>query len=181
MAVFFHELLARPAQQLARVRATVQGDILGTSGSLDVSAVIAVSEGLAVCKALALGANGLLAKAKALPGAAEPESEEYAAAEAMLSSIPGAPRDSEGNRTLAGLLQHFGAIEAAAGGFRAAFFEAIGDLPATALLSTRERVSDGTTANVVTLSQAIPANEANAFRADARVAALAAALTAAGF
>jgi hypothetical protein len=181
MAVFFHDLLARPAQQLRRVRETLQGDILGTTGALDLMHVIGVTEGLAVAKAFALGSDGLLAQAKALPGAAEPDSEEYQAAEAMLRSIPGAPRDAEGNRTMAGLLQHFVSIETAATGFRVAFTETIDALPASAFVTSRQRSSAGTTAMVVTLVPVVPAEAANAFRADERVAALATALAAAGF
>lgn len=181
MAVFFHDLLARPAQQLRRVREILAADILGTTGPLDIMHVMGVTEGLAIAKAFALGAEGLLAKAKAMPGAAEPESEEYLAAEAMLASIPGAPRDDKGARTMAGLLQHFGAIEASATGFRQAFTDAVEKLPASAIVTTRERVSDGTTATVVTIVPTLPAGAGDAFRADARVAALANALAAAGF
>lgn len=174
----FSKLVEPPVTNLERARDQIRDRIIGTAGAdLSVGAMGTFSLYLhqASC-----GVSKFLAAAKALPGAAEPTSEHYIAAEAQLAAIPGMPRDGEGNRTIAALLYNLGVVKAASADYHAAVADLIAAVPGSALIRMTMQTDAETGAQTpgVEVREVIPAKYADPFRADARVVAMKDALTA---
>lgn len=171
MAVLFYDLFSRPVTQLKRARKMMADGLLGTTGQpLHITTLTQVSDFLAYANTFLLGAEeGLLVAANAVPGMSDPSSEAYQAAEAILASIPGAPTDEQGNRTLAGLQWRLGLVANAHAEYRAAVIEAIAQVPLSALLTYQTKTTDGATSMVLVLDSSLPVAVADALRVDSRV------------
>lgn len=174
--IFFDDLYKPPVRTMRGARVQLDRIMATTGEPLLLHELQNLTEHLFQARVQAVA---LLTAAKALP-TPDPASEEYKAAEAYLATVPGAPTDREGNRTLAGLLGHLQSVAVAANDFHTAWLAARDRMTAADLFGIERRTKDGVTAQAMWFRQEMPAVIADDLRADERLTILRGALVAAG-